>query len=1078
MGGHAIVAVATHVREPRAIYAPTDLTNLDEEKSCVWSSHSTSHHHLHGMTIFQDPTPCPQPRRTALTKSRGSLVGLNEPSTSLPGAPRPPGLHDGKPRRPKQRMSIGWDPTVDIYDDTFALKDPVVEAPVAQNTSTSSEEASQPELNKKPRRHSTLFAQPAQRAQFQNDQRPGNAASPRKRRLSSVVGQETQNPERQDMRAVTAGHDSVLRKEARRRTIYVPNDTTVFTIHPGASLQNQVSKRSKPRKSDVFLDLATLTEDKLETTRPAESDQAALPRRRGARESLTAAPRRAPLQVSQRQLQPQASSVDVVGKGGGKENVPPGGNAMPKRLGKRASLILPEKSSQKPFSSLAPVGEEAEFNVNAQSSVRGSSLAAENESADHFKPTDRPIEAQRQYTLRNSTSARLTLNANVTGRKGSLPSRSVNVPQVEASQSPPTAPVAPNINLKQTKPAQKYVAIPEDIAHPELYEENWLSHQEQGISQLVNSLFDKAHVTKAASPNSFPFRQKLLNIYHNSENVLLHKRLRASLRFGALSIPPETLAQVARFKDDCGQRQRFLDLWLKTYNLEALQVAAEVVVGRRRVSSPRNCGSGSSQGMSPKSQSGKSTMKFLQTFLVQNLDLANRQSINVTGLSSPGASLASRGSSPNAAQIWQRTALRSLMLINLLDTAQRQGLFPCQNLFQTSSPYKSSLAVVQGLCRLLIPSVGDVPRVLGHLGFHVSHTQYPLEEFSYHISNLAVDLRDGVRLTRLVECLLYPPGSLDLHRDGLTVTLASGDVLTSSTNYNGDQGATWPLSQHLKYPCTGRVQRMYNVEIALAALGSITDVDNGMLRGLSATDIVDGHREKTVRLLWGLVSKWGLGMLVDFDLVDRETKRLRHMQARKLGRTTCDEEVAEVTCSKESERQTRLLREWAQLVCALHDVAVTNLTTSFADGQAYKAIGHEYTAIIPASTSCPKSKGETSGDLPSILSAFGCSKSFTSLFLSPRTSPSKTTTTSLLAFLASRILPVATPHNAALCIQRAYRAHLARWETRRRVALKCLAEECVEVVAARERLTTAVTTLQAWWRECVNKRRRGARRWV
>lgn len=37
------------------------------------------------------------------------------------------------------------------------------------------------------------------------------------------------------------------------------------------------------------------------------------------------------------------------------------------------------------------------------------------------------------------------------------------------------------------------------------------------------------------------------------------------------------------------------------------------------------------------------------------------------------------------------------------------------------------------------------------MGYSVSHTQKPLDEYNFLVTNLAVDLRDGVRLARLVE---------------------------------------------------------------------------------------------------------------------------------------------------------------------------------------------------------------------------------------------------------------------------------------------------------------------------------------
>ena len=49
--------------------------------------------------------------------------------------------------------------------------------------------------------------------------------------------------------------------------------------------------------------------------------------------------------------------------------------------------------------------------------------------------------------------------------------------------------------------------------------------------------------------------------------------------------------------------------------------------------------------------------------------------------------------------------------------------------------------------RCYLAGEGDVTRHLGYLGYKVTHTQVPLDEFDYAVNNLATDLRDGVRLT-------------------------------------------------------------------------------------------------------------------------------------------------------------------------------------------------------------------------------------------------------------------------------------------------------------------------------------------
>ena len=42
---------------------------------------------------------------------------------------------------------------------------------------------------------------------------------------------------------------------------------------------------------------------------------------------------------------------------------------------------------------------------------------------------------------------------------------------------------------------------------------------------------------------------------------------------------------------------------------------------------------------------------------------------------------------------------------------------------------------------------GDLVKHLAYMGYKVSHTQTPLEEVDYAVTNLATDLRDGIRIT-------------------------------------------------------------------------------------------------------------------------------------------------------------------------------------------------------------------------------------------------------------------------------------------------------------------------------------------
>ncbi len=48
---------------------------------------------------------------------------------------------------------------------------------------------------------------------------------------------------------------------------------------------------------------------------------------------------------------------------------------------------------------------------------------------------------------------------------------------------------------------------------------------------------------------------------------------------------------------------------------------------------------------------------------------------------------------------------------------------------------------------------GNLLRHLELLGYRLTYKQSPLAEYPYGVTNLAVDLRDGLRLVRLAELL-------------------------------------------------------------------------------------------------------------------------------------------------------------------------------------------------------------------------------------------------------------------------------------------------------------------------------------
>ncbi|XP_065076983.1 protein abnormal spindle [Ochlerotatus camptorhynchus] len=161
-----------------------------------------------------------------------------------------------------------------------------------------------------------------------------------------------------------------------------------------------------------------------------------------------------------------------------------------------------------------------------------------------------------------------------------------------------------------------------------------------------------------------------------------------------------------------------------------------------------------------------------------------------------------------------------LFLLFFLDTAKNQRLIkhnPC--LFVKNAPYKETREILIRFSSHLIAGIGDITKHLKRFGYVLTHKQTYLDEFDYAFENLAVDLRDGIRLTRVMEIILL--------RDDLTLSL--------------------------RVPSISRLQKVHNVNLALKAL---EDADYQITGDITAKDICDGHREKTLSLLWQIVYKF------------------------------------------------------------------------------------------------------------------------------------------------------------------------------------------------------------------------------
>lgn len=734
--------------------------------------------------------------------------------------------------------------------------------------------------------------------------------------------------------------DKSIKRPARRGTIYIPpEDTTMPTVWMGVF---------SPIK-----DLQSLNKDSLDgaaaeiTGIMAQMAKKRIPRK----STVTAIPRREPLQQALRPPQETTTDEEIPGRPTGKENLPPGHQPTGNGKVKEPFGICAQPRQQVARQSMG-LGKRARLACNGGviASSRGSLSPISGAPGGIHKHQVQP--AQKASVRDVETKfARLRVSGGKAGDCQSGLSSEVLKLKPQPSSHVKLEKVPGKILVPiVTQPVvdQGYPLLSEDVQNPSLYESNWLAHQEIAITQLINNLFDAVKGSTDAH-DVHATRQQLLRIYQDQSMVLLQKRLQASLLYGSLSIPKGASAN-SKLSEDLGMKQKFLNLWLDTYDHQTLQACAEVVIGRECSSSPRN--SPTSNCPPSKKTSKQKLSRYLETFLIRNEDV-----------------IFDNATLPPGTTGLQHTLLRSLMLIILLDKAKTLSQTPFPNcLFQPTSSHKSSESVIQTLAQMLLPSAGNILRSLSHIDYFVSHVQYPLEEYDYQISNLAVDLRDGVRLTRLFELLLYPSASnlLSPHADTATttITMPTGQVLSL---LQGEPEHDWPLSQHLKFPCLGRATKLYNVQIALSALSSIKGVSK-IVTDIKAEHIVDGFREKTVALLWGLASKWGLGSLIDWTDLKHEIRR--------LGGIIHQEEDDDEETEEEDDftRHKSLLKEWAAAAAALKGLEVKNLTTSFADGRVFEAIVDQYERYLP--TTATTTKTSNNRHLSQRLAELGCSLQF------------------------------------------------------------------------------------------------------
>lgn len=388
-----------------------------------------------------------------------------------------------------------------------------------------------------------------------------------------------------------------------------------------------------------------------------------------------------------------------------------------------------------------------------------------------------------------------------------------------------------------------------------VYDEKWMEKQQHGFQAWINYTICSEseeeqdekdnHLSILAQKQQQGFvRRRAVELYHSETMDTVLYNIEREVNEGRLAIRTDRLIHV-----DLGLQDLLTELLL-SYHPMWLRLGLEIILGQVL-----------------QSKSDRMLTKIIVERFIKHPDISTKTKEGVHEL---------RGI----------FLVRFLLLVYFLDTVRQEGKLlsniPC--LFRTEAKLKTSSSVLGEFCKHFLRAEGNIIRHLNGLGYKVTYQQQKLDEFDVTVTNLAIDLRDGVRLVCLTDKLCH------------TMSRKS-----------------------LRLPAVSRLQKIHNVNLALNDLSR-----NGIaMKQLNAKDIVDGNREKTLGLLWNIMSHFKLAELVDkYQLRHEINAVISRMSHRAFDLFTKQQQVISST----GDPLQRTLMEWCRAVGACYGLAVPNLT--------------------------------------------------------------------------------------------------------------------------------------------------------
>jgi len=158
---------------------------------------------------------------------------------------------------------------------------------------------------------------------------------------------------------------------------------------------------------------------------------------------------------------------------------------------------------------------------------------------------------------------------------------------------------------------------------------------------------------------------------------------------------------------------------------------------------------------------------------------------------------------------------------------------------------KSSEEVLLSLCQDCFSKQGSTIRHLDYEGISVTHCQHPLDEYDFIVKNLAVDLKDGVCLAKMIDIITE-------HRPNLLSSM--------------------------RLPASTREHKMYNVNMVLAVLRHLGVPD---ISDITTAHIVAAHQPRVIQLLWSSIIYFDIPEF-KHEIIQYKSSRLIQSHARRF----------------------------------------------------------------------------------------------------------------------------------------------------------------------------------------------------